>query len=121
MSIAPGELARSVLARVIGALATRADFSIDRLSDTVLISDAVSSHAASDFQGGTARVKILDGDGKLDVYIGPLAEGASERILEGLALPGGASLRKLASEIDVGLEKDDDGVEHEYLRVVIDR
>jgi serine/threonine-protein kinase RsbW len=106
MTIPPGELARPVLSRVIGALAARVDFSIDRLSDTVLISDAVSTHDASDFREGTANIRILDGDGTLDVHIGPLVPGASERILEGIQLPGGASLRKLASEVDVRSEPD---------------
>jgi serine/threonine-protein kinase RsbW len=120
MWIAPGELARTVLSRVIGALATRADFSIDRLSDTVLIGDAVSAHDAADFSGGTVGVEILDGDGRLDVRIGPLVAGGSERIIEGLDLPGGASLRKLATELEVTHEPGD-GAEQEFLRVVIER
>ena len=121
MSVAPGELARPVLSRVIGALATRVDFSIDRLSDTVLIGDAVSAHDASDFMDGAVGLEILDGDGRLDVRIGPLVEGGSERILEGLELPGGTSLRKLASEIEVKREAREGDAEREFLRVVIDR
>ena len=119
MTIPPGELARPVLSRVIGALATRADFSIDRLSDTVLLSDAVSSHDAADFHDGTAKITILDGDGRLDVRIGPLVKGASERILEGVGLPGGTSLRKLASEVEISEETGEEG-EGEFLRVVIE-
>jgi len=119
MTIPPGDVARPVLSRVIGALATRVDFSIDRLSDTVLISDAVSTHDPSDFVGGKAKITILDGDGTLDVRIGPLVPGASERILEGLDLPGGTSLRKLASEVEVTREATDGG-EAELLRVVIE-
>jgi anti-sigma regulatory factor (Ser/Thr protein kinase) len=121
MSVAPGELARPVLSRVIGALATRAELSIDRLSDTVLIGDAVSAHDASDFVGGTVDLEILDGDGRLDVRIGPLVEGASERILKSLELPGGTSLQKLASEVDVERRAAGDDAAGEYLRVVIDR
>jgi serine/threonine-protein kinase RsbW len=120
MWIAPGELARTVLSRVIGALATRADLSIDRLSDTVLIGDAVSAHDAADFSGGTVGLEILDGDGRLDVRIGPLVAGGSERIIEGLDLPGGGSLRKLATELEVNREPGD-GAEQEFLRIVIER
>src|SRR5262249_27012939 len=36
MAITPGAMVRPVLARVIGALAARADFSVDRLAPTVL-------------------------------------------------------------------------------------
>jgi serine/threonine-protein kinase RsbW len=101
MSIAAGTFVRPVLARVISALAARADFSVDRLSDTILIGDAVSAHDATDFPDGTVGVAITDGVGRLDVRIGPLVEGAGERIIDGLELPGGTSLRKLASEITV--------------------
>lgn len=120
MSIAPGELGRPVLSRVIGALATRADFSIDRLSDTVLIGDAVLAHDADDFSGGMVGIEILDGDGSLDIRIGPLVEGGSDRILAGLELPGGTSLRRLASEVEVRREPTADGPEQEFLRVVVD-
>ena len=119
MAIPPGELARPVLSRVIGALATRADFSIDRLSDTVLLSDAVSTHAASDFHDGMAQITILDGDGTLDVLIGPLVKGASQRMLEGIELPGGNSLRKLASEVEISERPDEEG-NGEFLRFVIE-
>jgi serine/threonine-protein kinase RsbW len=119
MAIPPGELARPVLSRVIGALATRAEFSIDRLSDTVLLTDAVSGHDASDFHDGTAQITILDGDGTLDVLIGPLVKGASQRILEGIDLPGGNSLRKLASEVEISERADEEG-DGEYLRFVIE-
>lgn len=121
MSIAAGTFVRPVLSRVIGALATRADFSIDRLSDTVLLGDAVSAHNAADFPDGTVGVEIVDGDGRLDVRVGPMVEGGSGRILESLELPGGTSLRKLASEIDVERVERPDGGPAEYLVVGIDR
>jgi hypothetical protein len=85
----------------------------------MLLGDAVSAHDASVFEGGAVGLEILDGDGRLDVRIGPLVEGGSERILEGLELPGGASLRKLANEVEVKRGEGSD--EQEYLRVVIDR
>lgn len=121
MTIAPGEYARPVLSRVIGALATRLDFSIDALSDTVLLGDAVVAHDA-DFLHRRVGIELVDGDGRLDVRIGPLVEGGSERILEGLEIPGVGSLRKLAAEVKVtrapGKSSDDE--EAEYLLVVID-
>jgi serine/threonine-protein kinase RsbW len=101
MSIEAGTFVRPVLARVISALAARADFSIDRLSDSILIGDAVSAHDATDFPHGTVGIEILDGDGRLDVRIGPLIEGGSERLIRELDLPGGASLRKLATDVTV--------------------
>jgi serine/threonine-protein kinase RsbW len=121
MSIAAGRHVRPVLSRVIGALATRAEFSIDRLSDTVLLGDAVSAHDPSDFKSGTVGVEIMDGDGRLDVRIGPLVDGGSERILQGLEFPGGTSLRNLANDIKITRESSGEGQgDSEYLTVVID-
>jgi serine/threonine-protein kinase RsbW len=122
MTIAPGEYARPVLSRVIGALATRLDFSIDALSDTVLLGDAVVAHDASDFLDRRVGIELVDGDGRLDVRIGPLVDGGSERILEGLEIPGVGSLRKLAAEVKVtrAPSQASDEEEAEYLLVVID-
>jgi serine/threonine-protein kinase RsbW len=122
MSIEAGTFVRPVLARVISALAARADFSIDRLSDSILIGDAVSAHDATDFRDGTVGIEILDGDGHLEVQIGPLVEGASERLIRELELPGGASLRKLATDIAVKHVPSErpDGA-GEFLMIVIDR
>ena len=122
MSIAAGTFVRPVLARVISALAARADFSVDRLSDTILIGDAVSAHDASDFPDGTVGIEIVDAEGRLDVRIGPLVEGAGDRIVKGLDLPGGTSLSKLASEITVDQEPEGpEGEPAEYLVVGIDK
>jgi anti-sigma regulatory factor (Ser/Thr protein kinase) len=103
MDIAAGELVRPVLARVLGALGARANFSLDRLADTVLLSDAVSAHAPADFDADRVGVTIADGDGSLDIRIGPLLEGAGERIIAGMDIPGpmGMSLRNLADEVSV--------------------
>jgi hypothetical protein len=121
MSIAAGAFVRPVLARVISALAARADFSVDRLSDTILIGDAVSAHDASDFREGTVGIQLSDGAGWLGVRIGPLVEGGGERIVGGLELPGGASLSKLASDVSIKREQGGEGDPVEYVVVRIDR
>lgn len=122
MSIAAGTFVRPVLARVISALAARADFSVDRLSDTILIGDAVSAHSPTDFADRTVGIEIVDAEGRLDVRIGPLVEGAGQRILNGLELPGGTSLRKLASDVAVDAQAAGSaGDPVEYLVVGIDK
>jgi serine/threonine-protein kinase RsbW len=108
-------LAQPVLARVIGAMAARAEFSIDKLNDTVLLGDAVTSHPAADFSAGCFEVAIRDGDGTLDVRVGPLVEGAGERLLDQMEIPEGGSLRSLARSIEVETEQDDSGAIAEYL------
>ncbi|HSJ17242.1 MAG TPA: ATP-binding protein [Solirubrobacterales bacterium] len=122
MSIAAGAFVRPVLARVISALAARADFSVDRLSDTILIGDAVSAHEASDFRDGTVGIDLSDGAGWLGVRIGPLVEGGGERVVEGLELPGGTSLSRLASDVSIKRERVGDGDDvAEFVIVRIDR
>jgi hypothetical protein len=103
---------------VIGALAARADFSVDRLSDTILLGDAVSAHNPSDFPDGTVGIEIMDEEGRLDVRVGPLVTGAGERIADELELPGGASLRKLVTDLRVEPASGGPG---EFLVVGIDR
>ena len=78
MQISGGAIVRPVLARVIGALAARAEFSVERLADTVLLGDAVSAHDADDFFSGRTEIAIKDGDGTLDLAV---FEGASSGLL----------------------------------------
>ena len=101
IAITPGEMVKPVLARVIGALAARAELSVDRLADTVLLGDAVSSSEGVDFAEGRLGISIKDGDGKLGVRVGPLVEGAGQKLLDEMELPGAGSLRSLASKMEV--------------------
>lgn len=117
MKIAVGAMVRPVLARVIAILAARADFSIDRLSDAVLIGDAVSAHAASDLDHDSVRIHIEDLDGSLEVRVGPLPAGAAERMLRDMEIPGiGASLERLVDETRV---EELDGAAGEQLLLLI--
>ncbi len=116
MQISGRAIVRPVLARVIGALAARAEFSVDRLADTVLLGDAVSAHGADDFASGRLEVAITDGDGTLDVRLGPLVEGGGERILAQMEIPeGGGSLRTLANSMEVTTDTAPDGSTAEYV------
>ena len=101
MAITPGVMVKPVLARVIGALAARAEFSVDRLADTVLLGDAVSSSEGQDFADGLLGITIRDGDGTLHVRVGPLVEGGGERLLGEMDVPGAGSLQSLASRMEV--------------------
>lgn len=120
LRLAPGVTVRPVVARVIGALAARAAFSVDRLSDTVLLGDAVSGHRAEDFLDGQVGIEISDGDGTLDVRVGPLVEGGGERILARMDLPGnGGSLRALARSVEVTKGETADGAAAEFLVLAV--
>jgi serine/threonine-protein kinase RsbW len=115
MAISPGIMVRPVLARVIGALAARAEFSVDRLADTVLLGDAVSSSEGRDFYDGQVALSIKDDTGRLEVRVGPLVAGGGERLLGEMDVPGAGSLRDLASSMEVAAGETADGEPAEFL------
>ncbi len=101
IALTPGVIVRPVLARVIGALAARAEFSVDRLADTVLLGDAVSSSAGGDFSDGRVVISIKDAAGTLRVRVGPLVDGGGDRLMSEMEVPGAGSLRSLTSSMEV--------------------
>jgi serine/threonine-protein kinase RsbW len=105
------ELLAPVLARVVGALAARRDLSIDRVSDAVLVTDAISGAAPEHFADGRVRVGLDERAGGIDLRVGPMEAGAASRIREDLEVPDvGGSVEALADELTV--EESGDG---EYL------
>ncbi len=105
------ELLGPVLARVVGALAARRDLSVDRVSDAVLVTDAIASAAPRQFSDGRVRLGLDDRAGGIDLRLGPMEAGAAARIRDDLGVPDvGGSLEKLADELTV--EESSDG---EYL------
>ncbi|HEX2358183.1 MAG TPA: ATP-binding protein [Solirubrobacterales bacterium] len=116
VAISPGAIVRPVLARVIGALAARAELSVERLSDTVLIGDAVSAHPGDDFATGRIEIAIDEADGALRVRVGPLVTGGGERLLAQMRIPGDeGSLQALARSMEVVQGASEDGRAAEYL------
>lgn len=115
MAITPGVMVRPVLARVIGALAARAEFSVDRLADTVLLGDAVSSSEGGDFSDGRVGLSIKDDSGRLEVRVGPLVQGAGDRLLGEMDVPGAGSLRSLANSMEVTKGETPEGETAEFL------
>jgi anti-sigma regulatory factor (Ser/Thr protein kinase) len=102
ISVPAGDLVAPVLTRVVSMLATRADFSVDRLSDTMLISDAISAHSSGNFTDGVARIVVTEREGTVAVRVGPLVKGGAERLLELMRIPElDLSLESLADEIRV--------------------
>lgn len=105
------ELLGPVLARVVGALAARRDLSVDRVSDAVLVTDAIAAAAPERFADGRVRFGLDERAGGIDLRLGPMERGAAREIREELDVPDvGGSLESLADELSV--EGCDDG---EYL------
>ena len=51
LSVAPNAIARAVLPRVLSALAARAYFSTDRISDVQLVADVLAANAGDSLNG----------------------------------------------------------------------
>jgi anti-sigma regulatory factor (Ser/Thr protein kinase) len=102
------ELLEPVLARMVGALAARRDLSIDRVSDAVLITDAIAGAAPGRFADGCVRLGLDESDQGLELRLGPMEKGAAGEIRRELDVPEvGGSLEALADEFVV--EESEDG------------
>jgi anti-sigma regulatory factor (Ser/Thr protein kinase) len=102
--LAAGNHASAVLGRVVSLVAARADFSIDRLSDAQIVSDAIAGAAGSHAidRSGDVRVAIDEHDEGFDLIVGPLADGGAQQLVRDTELPGlGCLLERLADELTV--------------------
>jgi serine/threonine-protein kinase RsbW len=105
------ELLAPVLARMVGALAARRDLSVDRVSDAVLVTDAIADAAPSRFADGRVKLDLDERGEGFALRIGPMESGAAAEIRGELEVPDvGGSLEALADEL--AIEEPEDG---EYL------
>ncbi|HEX4466034.1 MAG TPA: ATP-binding protein [Solirubrobacteraceae bacterium] len=81
LAVAPDELARNVLPRVMCVLAARAHFTTDRISDTELVADALVSEAFASSTGHHLNVALTVEPRSLAVVVGPLDAGSAERVI----------------------------------------
>ena len=115
ISLPAGELLAPILSRVVAMFATRADLSVDELSDAVLLSDAISAGGTDGFPDGTAHLSVSEQAGSFEVRVGPLREGGGRKLLDGMRIPElDASLETLADEVRI-----DSNAEGEVLAIRI--
>lgn len=96
-AIGPPALARAVLPRVLSALAVRAYFSTDRISDTQLFADALVAQAEGSISSSRLEVEVEVEPRTLQLRIGPLRDGHGEAVLRGVAEDGvGSVLERLS-------------------------
>jgi serine/threonine-protein kinase RsbW len=88
IAIAPSRLARSVLPRVLCALAAHADFSTDRISDTQLLADALVARIDDALNASHLNVGVSIAPRNLEVRIGPLRNGTAEGLVLDSAVEG---------------------------------
>jgi serine/threonine-protein kinase RsbW len=85
LSIAPSTLARAILPRVLSALAARAHFTTDRISDVHLVADALAANAGESSEGSSIAVAVTVAPRCLELRIGPLYPGHGESLVESAA------------------------------------
>ena len=112
VAVTAGSAARPVIARVIALAATRAGLSLDRMSDSVLLGDVISTHDAGDFPDRRLGVEVDDAvQGALVVRVGPFVDGGAQRLLDHMEVPGmGVSISKLADRVETEPGQDGDYV-----------
>jgi anti-sigma regulatory factor (Ser/Thr protein kinase) len=122
VTITPGPMMAPVLGRLTAMIASRADFPLDRLSEAVLVTDAISDHVSSYIPGPLASVTLQNGEGTLDLRFGPLIEGGAAQLLRHLELPGlERSLEQLADEVKVEQDTSESDGGPEFLLVTLSR
>lgn len=115
LALAPASLGTAVLARMVCAVAARAEFSIDRLSDAQLVADALGAHLPPALAADVLTVSLRPGRRRIELELGPLCIGGAGQALAGSALGEiGGLIERLSDEVEV---REDAGVE--YLRLVI--
>ena len=108
IAVGRAELLEPVLARMVGALAARRDLSVDRVSDVVLVTDAIAGAAPSRFSDGCVRLGLGESDDGLELRLGPMDKGAAAEIRRELEVPDlGGSLEALADQLMI--DESDDG------------
>jgi serine/threonine-protein kinase RsbW len=81
LTLAPSSLARCVVPRVLSALAARAHFSTDRISDLQVIADALVAHAERSISGTHLGLGVALAPRSLELEIGPLLAGSAGSLL----------------------------------------
>jgi serine/threonine-protein kinase RsbW len=97
VSIAPIGLAETVLPRIVSALAARAHFSTDRISDAQLLADALVAHAPEAVSGDHLNIGLNIEPRDLELRIAPLETGRARGLLDDSEAEGlGSVIGKLA-------------------------
>jgi serine/threonine-protein kinase RsbW len=101
MTVAPSPVAESVLPRVLSALAARAFFPVDRISDAQELAVILLEHVDGFLSGGHLTIAISVEPHQLELRIGPIASGRAGELF---AEAPGADLSPLLERLGVGHE-----------------
>jgi serine/threonine-protein kinase RsbW len=99
-TVSPVELLRGVLGRIARAVSARAHFSLDRLSDVSLVTDAIASFAKAAAAGAGITFSVIARERRLELVVGPVRAGCGAWLHEdGMFNQPGSPLAVLAGEL----------------------
>ncbi len=101
LTLVPSPLVAPILAQVAAALAARARFTVDRLSDAQLLTDAIAAHAPNACADGRLAMRIDSVPCAVEMRVGPLEPAAAEHLL---ADAGPSGLRAIAERLSDGAQ-----------------
>jgi hypothetical protein len=97
-------------------MAAHVGFTMDRLSDAVLVAETLAAHTPAHTVDGVVRVVVEDRGDDVVLRVGPLADGGAESLLADSRLPPyGSVLEHLADE--VAAETPERGAEYLTVRL----
>ena len=96
-----------VLSRAVSAFAVRRDLTVDQIADAILLAETVSDNSHDAFAGEQLNFSLANGDGGIEMIVGPLGDGGSGRLRDGLKLPDeGGSVETLADSVNLQTRSD---------------
>lgn len=105
VAIGPISLAAAVLPRLLGAMAARAHFSTDRISDLQMVGDAIAGHAARAIDGSHLCLRIAASPRLVTVTVSQLLHGGAQRLFSDATLEGvGGVIDRLVDEREIRAE-----------------
>lgn len=105
VSIGPVSLAAAVLPRLLSAMAARAHFSTDRISDLQIVGDAIAAHAVRALDGSHLCLRIAASPRLVTIGVSPLLRDGARRLFADTTLEGvGGVIDRLVDEREVRAE-----------------
>jgi hypothetical protein len=110
VTLATGPLLGPVLSRVVGMLAARADWPVDRVDDGLLVADAIAAHGGAHAINGHLTVAIAASENELGLEVSSLRPDGARRLHAEAELPGiGNVLDRIANEVSFVPEPSGEG------------
>lgn len=101
LDLAMGPSLAPVLRRVASAVAAQGGLSVDRISDLLIIVDAVAAGARRQLGDGRLRVAVTPAPGRVAMRLGPLPAGGAAALAEACRVPElGSVLEALADRVE---------------------